>query len=112
MFYSMAYHLDPSTTLFMNEYNTIENSKDHTATACKYKEELEKILSFPGNAGLKAAIGLEGHFRDPKPNIAYMRSALDILGTMGLPIWLTEVDVGGGPDQVLGPDPINTKHKS
>ncbi|MFQ6630167.1 hypothetical protein Gotur_007021, partial [Gossypium turneri] len=101
MFYSMAYHLDPSTTLFMNEYNTIENSKDHTATACKYKEELEKILSFPGNAGLKAAIGLEGHFRDPKPNIAFMRSALDILGTMGLPIWLTEVDVGGGPDQCM-----------
>ncbi|XP_039068611.1 endo-1,4-beta-xylanase 5-like isoform X2 [Hibiscus syriacus] len=97
-FYSMAYHLDPNTTLFMNEYNTIENSKDHASTASKYKEKLQKILSFPGNKGLKAAIGLQGHFGAAKPNIAYMRSALDILGTMGLPIWLTEVDVKG-PNQ-------------
>ncbi|GMI74607.1 hypothetical protein like AT4G33820 [Hibiscus trionum] len=97
--YSMAYHLDPSTTLFMNEYNTIEDSKDPTSTASKYKTKLEKILSFPGNKGLKAAIGLQGHFGAEKPNIVFMRSALDILGTMGLPIWLTEVDVRKGPNQ-------------
>ncbi|XVF44978.1 hypothetical protein PTKIN_Ptkin02bG0168100 [Pterospermum kingtungense] len=98
-FYSMAYHLDPNTTLFMNEYNTIEHCEDQAATASKYKKKLEEILSFPGNAGLKAAIGLEGHFSAGQPNIAYMRSALDILGTMGLPIWLTEVDVRKGPNQ-------------
>ncbi|XVE93511.1 hypothetical protein REPUB_Repub01dG0199100 [Reevesia pubescens] len=98
-FYSMAYNIDPNTTLFMNEYNTIEYSKDQAATASKYKKKLEEILSFPGNVGLKAAIGLEGHFSAEQPNIAYMRSSLDILGTMGLPIWLTEVDVGKGPNQ-------------
>ncbi|XWS68135.1 hypothetical protein CRYUN_Cryun04dG0064500 [Craigia yunnanensis] len=98
-FYSMAYHVDPNTTLFMNEYNTIEYSKDQASTASKYKKKLEEILSFPGNAGLKAAIGLEAHFSAGQPNIAYMRSSLDILGTMRLPIWLTEVDVGKGPNQ-------------
>ncbi|XP_022762139.1 uncharacterized protein LOC111308053 [Durio zibethinus] len=100
-FYSMAYHLDPKTTLFMNEYNTIEYSNDQASTASKYKKQLEEILSFPGNAGLKAAKGLEGHFSAGQPNLAYMRSSLDILGTMGLPIWLTEVDVGKGPYQLL-----------
>jgi hypothetical protein len=30
-----------------------------------------------------------------------MRSCLDILGSTGLPIWLTEVDVGKDPNQVL-----------
>ncbi|KAK6241185.1 hypothetical protein SCA6_006574 [Theobroma cacao] len=98
-FYSMAYHLEPNTTLFMNEYNTIEYSKDQAPTASKYKKKLEEILSFPGNAHIKAAIGLEGHFSSAQPNIAYMRSSLDILRTMGLPIWLTEVDVGKGPNQ-------------
>lgn len=99
-FYNMAYNLDPNTTLFMNEYNTIEHCEDEAATASNYKKKLEDILSFPGNTGLKAAIGLEGHFSASQPNIAYMRSCLDILGTMGLPIWLTELDVKG-PNQVL-----------
>ncbi|OMO73882.1 Glycoside hydrolase, family 10 [Corchorus capsularis] len=99
VFYSMAYFLDPEATLFMNEYNTIENSQEQVANAANYKKKLEEILSFPGNEGVKAAIGLEGHFRSAQPNIAYMRSTLDVLGTMGLPIWLTEVDVDKGPYQ-------------
>ncbi|XVE49336.1 hypothetical protein DITRI_Ditri01bG0074800 [Diplodiscus trichospermus] len=99
LFYSMAYHLESNTTLFMNEYNTIEYSRDRAPTPSKYKTKLEEILSFTGNAGLKAAIGLEGHFSAGQPDIAYMRSSLDILGAMRLPIWLTEVDIGKGPKQ-------------
>ncbi|ONH91947.1 hypothetical protein PRUPE_8G145700 [Prunus persica] len=35
------------------------------------------------------------------PNLAYMRSTLDMLGATGFPIWLTEVDVQKGPNQYL-----------
>ncbi|KAJ7967580.1 Endo-1,4-beta-xylanase [Quillaja saponaria] len=98
-FYNTAYQLDPGTTMFMNEYNTIEYSKDEKVTPANYKKKLQQILSYPGNAGLPAAIGLQGHFGSGQPNIAYMRSCLDILGTTGLPIWLTEVDVEKDPNQ-------------
>ncbi|KAK3035724.1 hypothetical protein RJ639_033426 [Escallonia herrerae] len=100
IFYSTAYHLDPRTTMFLNEYNTIEYSGDETASPEKYIEKLEKIKSYPGNAGMLAGIGLQSHFGSGQPNIAYMRVALDILGATGLPIWLTEVDVQKDPNQI------------
>lgn len=100
-FFSRAYHLDPKTTMFMNEYNTIEYSGDETAHAGNYLKKLEDILSYPGNKGILAGIGVQGHFGPAFPNLVYMRSSLDILGSKGLPIWLTEVDVGRGPNQVL-----------
>ncbi|GKV19816.1 hypothetical protein SLEP1_g30033 [Rubroshorea leprosula] len=99
VFYSMTYSLDPDTILFMNEYNTIEDSTDQDSSAVRYKKKLEEILGFPGNENVKAGIGLQGHFGSGQPNIAYMRCELDILGTMGLPIWLTEVDLHKSPDQ-------------
>ncbi|KAF0914692.1 hypothetical protein E2562_031200 [Oryza meyeriana var. granulata] len=39
-----------------------------------------------------------GHFTAPV-NIPYMRAALDTLAQAGVPVWLTEVDVAGGPSQ-------------
>ncbi|KAK2974472.1 hypothetical protein RJ640_018637 [Escallonia rubra] len=100
IFYSTAYHLDPRTTMFMNEYNTIEYSGDEAASPEKYIEKLEEIKSYPGNAGMLVGIGLQSHFGSGQPNIAYMRVALDILGATGLPIWLTEVDVQKDPNQI------------
>lgn len=97
--FSMVKRLESDTILFMNEYNTIEYSRDREASPVKYKKKLEEILRFPGNEGIKGGIGLQGHFVYSQPNLAYMRSALETLGTMGLPIWLTEVDVGKGPYQ-------------
>ncbi|KAG6417460.1 hypothetical protein SASPL_119640 [Salvia splendens] len=38
-----------------------------------------------------------GHFRFA--NLPYMRSAIDILATAKVPIWVTELDVGPGPNQ-------------
>ncbi|KAF3435563.1 hypothetical protein FNV43_RR22652 [Rhamnella rubrinervis] len=92
-YYSKAGQLDPNTVMFLNEYNTIEQSDDKTASPSNYKKKLQEILSFPGNENLLAGIGLQGHFSSGQPNIAYMRSVLDILGTTGFPIWLTEVDI-------------------
>ncbi|XP_050366881.1 endo-1,4-beta-xylanase 5-like [Argentina anserina] len=93
-FYSAARQIDPDTTMFMNEYNTIEFSSDEQASPVNYKNKLQQILSYPGNANLKEGIGLESHFAAGQPNLAYMRSGLDLLGATGFPIWLTEVSVG------------------
>ncbi|KAJ9175130.1 hypothetical protein P3X46_013712 [Hevea brasiliensis] len=98
-YFSTAHQLDPGTRLFMNEYNTIEDCTDEAANPFNYKKRLEEILSYPGNQGILAGIGVQGHFSSDQPNLAYMRASLDILATIGLPIWLTEVDVGRGPNQ-------------
>ncbi|KAJ9175153.1 hypothetical protein P3X46_013732 [Hevea brasiliensis] len=91
--------LDPGTRLFMKEYNTIEDCTDEAANPFNYKKRLEEILSCPGNQGILAGIGVQGHFSSDQPNLAYMRASLDILATTGLLIWLTKVDVGRGPNQ-------------
>ncbi|KAK9286877.1 hypothetical protein L1049_015283 [Liquidambar formosana] len=98
-YFSTAYKLDPRTTMFMNEFNTIEYSGDSAATPYKYAQKIGEILSFPGNDGLLAGIGLQSHFSFNQPNIPYMRASLDFLGATGLPIWLTEVDVKRSPNQ-------------
>lgn len=99
-----AQEIDPSTPMFLNEYNTIEYSGDKKADPLSYKRKLEAILSFQQRSQgtrLLAGIGLQGHFTADRVNIAYMRSALDILATAKVPIWLTEVSVTNGPNQVI-----------
>ncbi|KAK9165331.1 hypothetical protein Scep_000522 [Stephania cephalantha] len=93
-FYSQTRQLDPKTILFMNEYNTIEDNRDQLATPDKYLKMLQRIKAFPGNNEIQLGIGLEAHFPPLKPNIAYMRAGLDMLGSAKYPIWLTEVDIG------------------
>ncbi|KAJ6716480.1 HYDROLYZING O-GLYCOSYL COMPOUNDS putative-RELATED [Salix koriyanagi] len=98
-YYLRAYQLDPRTKMFLNEYNTIEYSKEILASPVNYVKKIKEILSYPGIKGILLGIGVQGHFSSGPPNLVYMRSALDILGSTGLPIWLTEVDVQKGPNQ-------------
>ncbi|MCO5586563.1 hypothetical protein L7F22_040504 [Adiantum nelumboides] len=80
--------LDPSGQLFLNEYNTIEDCHDPTASPDAFLAKLRQLAA----AGVSnLAIGLESHFTTP--NIPYIRSTLDKLATLGLPIWLTELDI-------------------
>ncbi|XP_058068723.1 endo-1,4-beta-xylanase 5-like [Magnolia sinica] len=102
-FFQRAHQLDGRNTMFMNEYNTIEYSGEAKASPSNYVQKVKEIMSFPGNQG-STGIGLEGHFGTP--NIAYMRSAIDTLAATNLPIWLTEVDVGQGPNQAQFLDQI------
>lgn len=97
LFYNIASKLD-SATLFMNEFDTIEHPEIESATPLKYLQKLKEIRSFPGNEELVVGIGLQGHFA--KPNIPYMRASLDTFGATKMPIWLTELDVERGPNQV------------
>ncbi|TXG64104.1 hypothetical protein EZV62_011098 [Acer yangbiense] len=95
--YSKAHALDGATTLFMNDYNTIEERGDKQSEPAKYLEKLREIQKYPGIANAKMAIGLEGHFNTT--DLPHMRSSIDTLAAAGLPIWLTEVDVQSGPSQ-------------
>lgn len=99
LFYNWAMKTDGSIPLFLNEFNTIESSGDAAASPARYLQKLDAIRRYPGNSGGRFAIGLESHFGS-SPNIAYMRSGIDTLGSAGVPMWLTEVDVSYSPNQV------------
>ncbi|OEL15144.1 Anti-sigma-I factor RsgI6 [Dichanthelium oligosanthes] len=97
--YQQVAQLDGAAMLFMNEFKTLEQPMDTAALPAKYAAKMNRIRSYAGGnaAGLRVSIGLESHFSTP--NIPYMRATLDTLAQLGIPIWLTEVDVTGGPMQ-------------
>ncbi|KAH1158531.1 hypothetical protein GLYMA_11G105100v4 [Glycine max] len=94
-----AHNIDGQTTLFLNEYNTIEDSRDGVSIPARYIQKLKKIQSYPGNAGLPIGIGLEAHFSGPGINFPYLRASIDYLAATRLPIWITELDVASQPRQ-------------
>lgn len=96
--YESAKAIDGSTTLFLNEYSTIEEPSDSKASPANYIQKVKDIQAYNGD-NKNLGIGLEGHFNTP--NIPYMRSTIDTLGSLGLPIWLTEVDVKASSQQVI-----------
>lgn len=98
MVYNWAMHIDPSTIMYLNDYNTIEDSRDTDSTPAKFLQKLREIRSYPQNSG-KLGIGLESHFHTP--NLPYIRASLDTLGAASLPLWITELDVEAGPNQVM-----------
>ncbi|CAI9104727.1 OLC1v1003463C1 [Oldenlandia corymbosa var. corymbosa] len=86
-FFKTAHESDPLATLFLNDYNVVETCDDNStvdAFVMKVKELRRGGVTMDG-------IGLEGHFH--VPNLPMMRAVLDKLATLGLPIWLTEVDI-------------------
>eukprot|EP00253_Pinus_taeda_P030791 PITA_30791 len=91
--FQLVQQLDPSTPLFMNDYNTIETCSDMASIPDAYVQKLHDI----SRPGLIEGIGLESHFS--KPNLPLMRSVLDKLGSLGLPTWLTEVDIDNNVNQ-------------
>lgn len=98
MFYNSAFGADPGTTMFLNEYNTIEIPADGLATPAQYLKKLREIQSYPGNGNGKFGIGLEAHFSSP--DLAYVRSSIDLLAATGVPVWITELDVESSSNQV------------
>ncbi|CAI9769997.1 unnamed protein product [Fraxinus pennsylvanica] len=94
-FYKKANEIDPSTTPFLNDYNTIEDSRDGAASPAMYLQKINQLRreGYMGHLG----IGLEGHFQTA--NLPYIRASLDQLTSAKLPIWITELDVQSGPNQ-------------
>ncbi|GAU21685.1 hypothetical protein TSUD_242570 [Trifolium subterraneum] len=95
--YNQVHNIDPRTTLFLNDYNTIEESRDGVSSPSRYIQKIRQIQS--SNRQLPLAIGLESHFPSSPPNLPYMRASLDILRSAGFPIWITELDVASQPNQ-------------
>lgn len=98
-FYNMAKEVDPTVPLFMNDYNSLEAPDNLVLSPSNYLAKLNQIRSFPGNENMVIGIGLQGHFLQV-PIIPYVRACLDIFGVAKMPVWLTELDVKRGPDQV------------
>ncbi|GER49136.1 Endo-1,4-beta-xylanase C [Striga asiatica] len=92
-FYQKASALDPQATLFMNDYNTIEQPGDFKASPANY---VQRIQGLKASGVTNMAIRLESHFSLGEPNVAYIRAAMDTLAAQGVPIWVTELDVGQG----------------
>ena len=72
----------------MNDFNVVETCSDVNSIVDTY---ISKIRELERGGVSMDGIGLEGHFTIPNPPL--MRAILDKLATLGLPIWLTEVDI-------------------
>ncbi|KAH9317773.1 hypothetical protein KI387_019542, partial [Taxus chinensis] len=92
-FYQAAQEIDPWTPKFMNDYNVIKSCDDPEASVDAYIQRLTEIRA---SGRVMEGIGLESHFE--KPNIPFVRAALEKLSTLSLPIWLIEVDVNANFD--------------
>lgn len=93
-FFETAHQSDPLATLFMNDFNVVETCSDVNSTVDSY---ISKLRELKLGGVFMDGIGLEGHFTTPNPPL--MRAILDKLTTLGLPIWLTEVDISNTLDK-------------
>ncbi|KAL1811151.1 hypothetical protein ACET3Z_021216 [Daucus carota] len=87
-FFKTVHTSDPLATLFLNDYNVVETCNDVNSTVDKF---ILKIDELKRGGAIMDGIGLESHFT--VPNLPLMRAILDKFATLGLPIWLTEVDI-------------------
>lgn len=94
-FYEKAHMSDPLATLVLNEFNVVETCSDVNSTVDTFILRLRELKR--GGASMDG-VGLEGHFTVPNPPL--MRAIIDKLATLGLPIWLTEVDISNTLDKV------------
>ncbi|GAV90280.1 Glyco_hydro_10 domain-containing protein/CBM_4_9 domain-containing protein [Cephalotus follicularis] len=96
--FKIANKLDPSATLFVNDYH-VEDGCDTRSSPEKY---IEQILNLQEQGAPVGGIGIQGHIDSPVGPIVC--SALDKLGILGLPIWFTELDVSSVNEYVRGDD--------
>ncbi|RXH72925.1 hypothetical protein DVH24_012609 [Malus domestica] len=93
-----ANQLDPSATLFVNDYH-VEDGCDTRSSPEKYTDQ---ILDLQQQGAPVGGIGIQGHIDSPVGPIVC--TALDKLGILGLPIWFTELDVSSSNEYVRADD--------
>ncbi|KAF3447492.1 hypothetical protein FNV43_RR12678 [Rhamnella rubrinervis] len=96
--FKIANKLDPSATLFVNDYH-VEDGCDTRSSPEKY---IQQILDLQEQGAPVGGIGIQGHIDSPVGPIVC--SALDKLGILGLPIWFTELDVSSINEYVRADD--------
>lgn len=85
--FKTAHQLDPSATLFVNDYH-VEDGCDTRSSPEKY---IQHVLDLQEQGAPVGGIGIQAHIDSPVG--AIVCSALDKIGILGLPIWFTELDV-------------------
>ncbi|KAG8491931.1 hypothetical protein CXB51_015237 [Gossypium anomalum] len=96
--FKTANQLDPSATLFVNDYH-VEDGCDTRSCPERY---IEHILDLQEQGAPVGGIGIQGHIDNPVGPVVC--TALDKLGILGLPIWFTELDVSSINEHVRGED--------
>ncbi|CAI9115627.1 OLC1v1016587C1 [Oldenlandia corymbosa var. corymbosa] len=93
-----AHQLDPSATLFVNDYH-IEDGSESKASPEKY---INQIVDLREQGAPVGGIGIQGHISNPVGTIVH--SALNKMATVGLPIWFTELDVVSNNEYIRADD--------
>ncbi|KAF7830486.1 endo-1,4-beta-xylanase 1-like isoform X1 [Senna tora] len=96
--FKTAHQLDPSATLFVNDYH-VEDGCDTRSSPEKY---IQHVLDLQEQGAPVGGMGIQGHIDSPVGPI--VSSALDKLGILGLPIWFTELDVSSTNEYVRADD--------
>ncbi|KAG8062061.1 hypothetical protein GUJ93_ZPchr0003g17148 [Zizania palustris] len=96
--FKMASELDPDALLFVNDYN-VESMCDVRATPEAY---IEQIIGLQEQGAPVGGVGLQGHVSNPVGPV--VRSVLDRLAVLGLPLWFTELDVSSANEHVRADD--------
>ncbi|CAN1847718.1 Endo-1,4-beta-xylanase 1 [Linum perenne] len=96
--FKTASQLDPSATLFVNDYH-VEDGCDTRSNPERY---IEQILDLQEQGAPVGGVGIQGHIDSPVGPVVC--SALDNLGILGLPIWFTELDVSSINEYIRADD--------
>ncbi len=85
--FQQARAADPDTRLFVNDYGVITGG-----LAATYRAFIEELIA--GGAPIDG-IGVQGHFPAAPAIVSPLDvlQRLDVLGPLGLPVWITEFDV-------------------
>ncbi|GER43610.1 glycosyl hydrolase family 10 protein /carbohydrate-binding domain-containing protein [Striga asiatica] len=96
--FETAARFDPSATLFVNDYH-VEDGCDSRSSPEKY---IAQVVGLWAQGAPVGGLGIQGHIDYPVGPI--VRSELDKLATLGIPIWFTELDVSSENEYVRADD--------
>ena len=98
--YQRAHQLDPDIKLFTNDFNIL--SIDQNFTYIQTDEYVAQIQGLLNQSAPITGIGVQGHIwaEDILFNPDVIKTRLDKLSVFGLPVWITEFDVGDASDVV------------
>lgn len=90
--YKRAHEIDPSAKLFVNEFNILSVDKDFQTTQVdEYVAQIQQLLA----AGAPIhGVGIQGHVwsKTVLEHPETLRTNLDKVAALGLPIWISEFD--------------------
>ncbi len=100
--FQQAQGLDPDCLLFVNDYNVVAGNETES-----YKAQILQLIADGAPVG---GIGAQCHFSPESINPYAIKSRLDSLGELGLPIWCTEYDCAT-PDENVRADSLETLYR-